>query len=147
MEVKVIKQTKIYGSEVKTSLTKIGEHIKILPESVYQKMQQNGFNPIGPQVWIYKGADGNPETEFDLLVGFPVAYDKMDMDITALDEFKCSTIIHEGAWSNLKHSYTKVIGEITELGAQMTGECREIYHQVDFENAENNITEIQIGIK
>lgn len=147
MEVKLVKQTKVYGKEVKTTLTKIGKYVKTLPESVYEEMSQNGFQPEGPQVWVYNGADGNPETEFSVLVGFPVAMDKMDSKITALEEFKCFGIIHKGAWNKLKDSYCKVVGELTKQGMVMTGESREIYHQVDFENTENNVTEIQIGIK
>jgi len=146
MEIKKIKQTKVFGREIKTSLGKIEEHVKVLPESIASEMNQKGFESNGPQIWVYNGADGNPTTEFDLLVGYPVAAEAMDVDITALEEFNCATLIHNGAWHKLSESYQKVIGEVMQNGLQMTGECREIYHQVDFENVENNLTEIQIGI-
>jgi len=110
-------------------------------------MNKKGFECSGPQIWVYNGADGNPSTDFELLVGFPVANEAMDVDITALEEFNCVTLIHEGAWHKLSESYHKIIVEVTQQGMQMTGECREVYHQVDFENEKNNVTEIQIGIK
>lgn len=147
MEIKQVKQTKVFGKEIKTSLAKIAEHVKVLPESIASDMIQKGMSIEGPQVWIYNGADGNPDTEFDLLVGFPVAQDKMDKDITALEDFKCATTIHKGDWANFQQAYCAIIGEITQNGYQMTGECREVYHKVDFENVENNLTEIQIGVK
>ncbi len=147
MEIKEVKQSKVFGKEIKTSLKLIGEHVKVLPESVLENMIQKGFKAEGPQVWIYHGADGNPETEFDLLVGFPVAEEKMDVDITALENFKCASIMHKGSWGKLKDTYCAIIGEVRQNGEEMTGECREIYHNVDFENVENNITEVQIGIK
>lgn len=147
MEIKQVKQTKVFGKEIKISLNKIYDHVKVLPESIVADMQQKGFECEGPQIWIYNGADGNPETEFDLLIGFPVSDQSMDHDITALEDFKCATLMHKGDWANFKQSYEKVIGEVMQNGYQMTGECREVYHQVDFENVENNLTEIQIGIK
>ncbi len=146
MEIKQIKQTKVFGKEIKTTLKTIGEHVKVLPEEVLENLNEKGFKIEGPQVWIYNGADGNPETEFDLMVGFPVANDKMDVNITAFDDFKCAIVLHKGDWSKLGDSYCKIIGEVKQTGLKMTGECREVYHQVDFENIENNITEIQIGI-
>lgn len=147
MEIKQVKQTKVFGKEIKTTLKTIGEYVKVLPEEVLNEINQKGFTIEGPQVWIYNGSDGNPETEFELIVGFPVALDQMDMNITALDEFNCAVHVHKGDWSEFKNVYQNLIGEIMKNGKIMTGECREIYHQVDFDNVENNITEIQIGIR
>lgn len=147
MEIKNVKQSKVFGKEMKTTLKTIGEHVKVLPEQVLADLSKKGFSAEGPQVWIYNGADGNPETEFDLLVGFPVAMDKMDVDITALNEFKCATVMHKGDWANFQQAYCAIIGDVMQNGYQMTGETREVYHHVDFENVENNLTEIQIGIK
>lgn len=147
MEIKEVKQTKVFGKQIKTNLKTINEHVKVLPEKILNEVNQKGFDIRGPQIWIYNGADGNPETEFDLLVGFPVAQDKMDTSIIALDNFKCATIIHNGCWSGFQDTYCKIIGEVMQNGLAMTGESREVYRQVDFENPENNITEIQIGIK
>jgi effector-binding domain-containing protein len=147
MEIKQVKQTKVFGKEIKTSLKTIGEHVKVLPESVFNEMQKKNIEPNGAQVWIYNGSDGNPETVFDLLVGYPVDSDKMDVNITALDDFKCASHIHNGNWSEFKNVYEQLVGEVMQNGLTMTGECREIYHEVDFDNVENNITEIQIGVK
>lgn len=147
MEIKQVKQTKVFGKEIKTSLKNIYEHVKVLPETIASEMNQKAFKCEGPQIWIYNGADGKPETEFELLVGFPVANDKMDINITALEDFKCVTAMHKGDWGKFNESYQKIIGEVMQNGYEMTGECREVYHKVDFENVENNLTEIQIGIK
>jgi len=147
MEIKNVKQTKVFGRVVKTNLKNIYNQVKVVPEQVYFEMNKKGFQSEGPQVWIYYGADGNPETEFDLLVGYPVADELMDNSITALGQFKCVTALHSGDWARFKESYDKLIDEVMNKGMQMTGECREVYHQVDFENVENNLTEIQVGIK
>ena len=87
MEIKEVKQTTVFGKQIKTTLKTINEHVKVLPEEILNEINQKGFNIEGPQVWIYNGADGKPETEFELLVGFPVSYNKMDVNITALEDF------------------------------------------------------------
>jgi effector-binding domain-containing protein len=147
MEIKNVKQTNVFGKEVKTSLKTIWNHVQVLPKEIMNEMVQKNVNAQGPQIWTYKGADGNPETIFDLMVGFPVENSNVDSSINTLPDFNCASIIHKGDWSKFNETYCLVIGEVMKNGYQMTGECREIYHTVDFENVENNITEIQIGIK
>ena len=147
MEIKNVRQTTIYAHEIKTSLKLIGEHVKVLPEKILEEINEKGLTITGPQVWVYNGADGNPDTVFDLTVGFPVNPGNESENVKILESFKCTSIIHKGDWGKFKETYDKIIGDVFKNGHQMTGESREIYHQVDFENTENNLTEIQIGIK
>lgn len=147
MEIKNVQRTTIYAHEIKTSLKLIGEHVKVLPEKILEEINLKGLAITGPQIWIYKGADGNPDTVFDLTVGFPVNSGNESENVKILENFKCTSIIHKGDWGKFKETYDKIIGDVFKNGHQMTGESREIYHQVDFENTENNLTEIQIGIK
>jgi len=147
MEIKNVPQTKVFGKEVKTSLKTIWNHVQVLPNDIMKEMVQKNVNAQGPQIWIYKGADGNPKTVFDLMVGFPVENNNVDSSIKTLPDFKCANIIHKGDWSKFNETYCLVIGEVMKNGYQMTGECREVYHTVDFERVENNITEIQVGIR
>lgn len=146
MEIKNVTQISLFGKTVKTSLKTIWNHVQVLPQEIMNTMQEVHVNAIGPQIWIYQGADGNPDTIFDLKVGFPVNKQDDSEEISVLPEFKCATIIHKGDWSKFSETYCQIVGEVLKNGCQMTGECREVYHTVDFENTENNITEIQIGI-
>jgi effector-binding domain-containing protein len=43
-------------------------------------------------------------------------------------------------------TYGKLIASIQNNGYQMNGICREIYIHMDFNNPQNSITEVQIGI-
>jgi len=126
MEIKNVPQTKVFGKEVKTSLKTIWNHIQVLPNDIMNEMVQKKVNAQGPQIWIYKGADGNPETIFDLMVGFPVENNKIDSNITSLNDFKCATTIHKGDWSKFNETYCLVIGEVIKNGLQLSGECREV---------------------
>jgi hypothetical protein len=41
----------------------------------------------------------------------------------------------------------KLYGETGQAGYTPVKECREIYINIDFKNADNNITEVQVGIQ
>ena len=53
---------------------------------------------------------------------------------------------HEGCWENLGETYGLLIFEIQVKDPEMSGQNREIYLNMDFENPEANITEVQIGL-
>ena len=38
MEIKEVKQTKVFGKEIKTTLKTINEHVKVLPEEILNEM-------------------------------------------------------------------------------------------------------------
>ncbi len=79
---------------------------------------------------------------------FPLKKQKqLSSDNTAyIEGFKCVTKIVEGPWSNLKGAYESLIGEMAENKMSPGVLCREIYHEIDFNNPENNVTEIQLEI-
>ena len=60
---------------------------------------------------------------------------------------ECSTLTHSGAWDNLPQSYAKLIGELMKSGRSLNGITREIYMNIDFDNPDNNVTEIQLGLR
>ncbi len=148
MEQKTIQSQKVYYKTVKTNLRNIQKYVGALPSEIMEKATHLELNICGPQIWRYIGSDGNPETEFTLQVGLPVDgnTDKVE-GIGEFEPFKCVTFIHEGSWADFGKAYQRIIGEVMVAGLKMSGETREIYHQVDFENETNNVTEIQIGIQ
>ena len=96
MEIKNVQQTTIYAHRIKTSLKLIGEHVRVLPEKILEEINEKGLTITGPQVWVYNGADGNPDTVFDLTVGFPVNPVNEFENVKILENFKCTSIIHKG---------------------------------------------------
>lgn len=145
MERKEIKKQRIYYKEQTTSLKTIHQFVGSMPARVAQEMQEQNLTPVGDQVWRYIGSDGNPNTEFTLQVGFPVEENcNVNSEFPA---FNCITHVHNGSWSEFGKVYEQLIGAIMVEGHQLSGETREIYKVVDFENQENNVTEIQIGIQ
>jgi effector-binding domain-containing protein len=54
--------------------------------------------------------------------------------------------LHEGSWMEMPSTYQTLIADLFKFGHSMSGLTREVYLNMDFENPENNNTEIQIGI-
>lgn len=103
-----------------------------------------------PQIWQYNGSDGNPETEFQLDICVPVSAfvgDPGEFSFDELPSVRCLCETHKGAWSEMGHTYQKMIGEMMKNSWTFTGITREIYINCDFENQQNCITEVQIALK
>jgi effector-binding domain-containing protein len=148
MEHKQIEMQPVFYKTVKTNLKNIGQYVGNMPAQLMEDLAKEGLQPEGPQIWRYIGSDGNIETEFDLQVGIPVSEKREgDERFSEFEPFKCASFIHKGSWSEFGKVYERIIGEVMVAGHKMNGETREIYHNCDFENEQNNVTEIQIGIE
>ncbi len=148
MDIKEIKPVKVYYKSFETTLKDIWNYVKDTPQEMYDNLEKYGLLPAGPQIWCYYGGDGNPDTKFILEITIPVEkINNVDgMAFKELDNIKCASLIHNGPWENLKQSYIELITEIYKSGKLPGKVCREVYIKCDFENSENNITEIQIEI-
>ncbi|GLU51033.1 GyrI-like domain-containing protein [Dyadobacter frigoris] len=151
MELKKIHPMQVLCFETKTKLSEIGEYVRVVAHKMYQAAVQNDLEITGPVYWIYDGMDGNPETVFSLTIALPITFkekelNNSDFKLKSLRSFQCATTQHLGDWGKLGETYGTLIPKILSSGLTMSGENREIYLNIDFQNTEANITEIQIGI-
>lgn len=151
MELKQVHPMQVLCFETKTKLSEIGEYVRVVAHKMYQAAVQNDLEITGPVYWVYEGMDGNPETIFSLTIALPITFkekelNNSDFKLKSLMSFNCATTQHFGDWANLGETYGTLIPKILSNGLPMTGENREIYLNMDFQNPEANITEIQIGI-
>jgi effector-binding domain-containing protein len=150
MDVKVVETVLACGTKVRTSLKTIHEFVGSTPDRLMAELASQGIKPTGSQIWHYTGCDGNPETEFDLLICVPVerkGQDRGGFEFLTLDSLKCACAMHEGAWNDLGKAYEGLKGELVAEGLQMAAVSREVYHRCDFENPANCITEIQLEVR
>ncbi len=149
MNTKEIEPVTVVYKEVKTNLQNIAQYVGNEPAKLMQQAMEENLEITAPQIWEYIDTDGNPEKEFTLRIGIPVkkTEDCKLQNIKILPTFKCAVMEHKGSWDKLKFSYEKLINEIVSNSNKLSNYSREIYHNCDFENEENNITEIQIGIE
>ncbi|HVI46852.1 MAG TPA: DJ-1/PfpI family protein [Chitinophaga sp.] len=118
-------------------------------KEIYQEAATSGLEVSGAQQWHYHGFDGHPDTVFTLDIGLPVATVKpvaAPHQCETIAPFHCVSLMHKGPWEHLGETYAKLISAIQILGLQMTGYSTEQYLLYDFENPEQNLTNIRIGI-
>jgi effector-binding domain-containing protein len=150
MEKKTVEKTTVICYTLKTSLKAMHDDVGNLPNEIAEKISQLKLEITGPQIWVYEGSDGNPNTKFELTIAVPVnkiGGDSGKFRFAEFPEFKCISEIHKGSWASLGTSYQKLMPAIMQQGLSLTGISREVYKVCDFENQKNCITEIQIEVK
>ncbi|RZK47214.1 MAG: hypothetical protein EOO94_01155 [Pedobacter sp.] len=132
-----------------TSLLTLHDKIGTVARDLYAEAARQHLLVTGPVYWFYYGADGVPETVFTLEIAIPVSGIPDTNAIFLYKEwgsFKCLSVLHEGAWSDLKLTYGKLFEKVQSENLALNGICREIYINVDFSRDEFNLTEVQIGL-
>ena len=150
MEKKTVQKTTVLCYSLNTSLMNMMTDTGNLPNELVEKALELGLEIAGPQIWVYDGADGNPNTPFELTIALPVAQaagEPGKFRFAEFPEMNCISEIHKGPWAKLGDTYHKLMPAIMQQGLAYTGISREVYHVCDFENQENCITEIQIEVK
>lgn len=150
MEKKIVQKTTVLGISINTTLNSMMKDTGKLPEELMGKAAQLMPGNDIPQIWIYDGADSNMDKPFKLTMSIPVeksSFDHGKFSFYELPEFNCISELHHGPWDKLGETYQKLMPAIAQQGYTYTGMSREVYMVVDFENPENCVTEIQIGVQ
>jgi len=150
MKTKTIQPIHVLYFETRTSFKEIFQYVRVEARKLYQDAVRNELEITGPVYWIYDGADGQPDTAFTLTIALPVTKPSHPIDspynLKQLEAFGCISAELYGNWDGLANTYGALFGEIMSQKLNMSGQNREIYVNMDFENPERNITEVQIGI-
>jgi effector-binding domain-containing protein len=151
MELKKIYPMQVLSFETQTTLNELPEYVRVVAHKMYRVAVEQELEITGPVYWIYKGMDGNPETRFLLTIALPVSFKQGDLNgpefnLKRLEGFNCASVDHLGPWDKLGETYGAIIPEVLSRGLTLSGQNREIYLNIDFDNPEANITEVQIGI-
>ncbi|MBN1769517.1 MAG: GyrI-like domain-containing protein [Prolixibacteraceae bacterium] len=150
MEKKTLQPVNVLTYALSSTLKTIVADSGNIPNELMAKASELGLEVTGPQIWDYYGADGRPDTKFKLKICVPVREVKGDpgkFTFEVLPEITCISEIHKGPWSQLGNTYHRIFGEMSRKKLSPTGANREIYINCDFENEENNVTEVQIVVQ
>jgi effector-binding domain-containing protein len=114
-------------------------------------IEEQGLVATSPVVFIYNGADGSPTTRFKLTLAFPLA-DRPESvpepyEIVDAPTFRCVSTDFVGAIQDIMGGYARLFDAVDELGLSFTGESREIYRKWVGYESDDNITELQLGVK
>lgn len=150
MEKKTVQKTTVLCISLNSTLKTLMADTGNLPNELVEKALELGLEIAGPQIWVYDGADGNPNIPFELTIALPIGKTTGEpgkFRFAEFPEFNCISEIHLGPWAKLGETYHKLMPAIAQKGLMYTGITREIYKVVDFEHQENCVTEIQIEVK
>lgn len=118
-------------------------------KDVYQQAISAGLEICGAPAWHYHNFDGNPETVFTLDIGVPVTTVQpvpAPWKCETLPAFNCVSMEHHGPWEQLANTYGALFTGLQLLNKQPNGYTREQYLRFNFEQPDQNLTNIQIGI-
>jgi len=147
MEKKKVEKVNVIMFTMKSTLSTIAQDAGNIPMELMQKAEELGLEITGPQIWQYRNVDGSPTSLFDMDICIPIKEAKGNAGkfiYKELPEITCVSEIHKGAWSDLKNTYSRMMGEMTRNGMIPGNMSREVYLVCDFENPENCLTEIQL---
>ncbi|MEZ5018161.1 MAG: GyrI-like domain-containing protein [Flavipsychrobacter sp.] len=148
MEIKMQPPVKVMYTTVKTTLLDMEQYVGKTPMALKEECERLGLTTNGLQHWVYFGASGDPHNEFELQICLEVEGEAPSdkYQFQELPEFKCVTTMHIGSWDNFAATYEKFVPQIGVEGHTLSNVSREVYLTVDFDNPENNRTEIQVGV-
>lgn len=103
----------------------------------------------GPVHWHYFGFT-DISKPFTVEVAVPVGEIPKEYDgefhFKRTGSFRCVSLIHEGAWTDMPQSYGKIMEYLGKHQLNPVGVHREVYINADFDHPEASTTEIQFGI-
>lgn len=122
-----------------------------IPEELYQEAEWLGLTPTGAIQYIYEGVNGDDTNEFKLEIALPVTATDIESEKFALktfEPFRCVSYTFTGPWDAMMAMYDALFVTFYQAGYQVdpAKRVREVYTVVDFENPENCVTDIQIGV-
>ncbi|HOX81465.1 MAG TPA: GyrI-like domain-containing protein [Chryseolinea sp.] len=132
--------------------TKVNELEKFFPiaKELFKESVRLDLHVTGPVHWHYFGFTGDESKSFTLEVALPISQvvDEYDgkFHFKRTDNYKCVTLLHEGAWTDIPQSYGKIMQFVAENNLQPLGTTRELYINADFTSPEANVTQIQLGV-
>ena len=132
--------------------TTVNELVNLLPvgQELFKEAVRIKIYITGPVHWHYIGITADLTKSFIVEVSVPVAEIPKEYDgsfhFKRTEPFKCVSLIHEGAWTDIPQSYGMLMQYLGEHQLTPVGVNREVYVNADFNYPDANTTEIQFGI-
>lgn len=153
METKIIKPIQVLYATEDLTIQEIGKRGIKLCANIIEEIDKYKLSIIGPWTFISYGRDGNNDTFFKHEYCVPVENTenyKGIFQIKTLQEIECAFIVYQGDLSEENFGgkgYRPLVDSIIKSGRNFTGESREVYHKWVSPESQDNIIEIQFGIK
>ena len=134
----------------KSSLKDLMTKVCTLPDDIMEESQSLALEITGNLMFIYHGADGNPDKELKIDVALPV---KMPTSysgkhtLAQLTAFESFDAVYVGNMTDLgTQGYEPMMQAMSEQRINVSDVCREIYNVWEGPESENNEIVLQIGV-
>ncbi len=123
-------------------------------EPLFQSAQKNQIEIVGPTEFIYINAiglntSGDPTKPFQLIIGLPVRALKSGADAIGFLEtpfFECLSVDYKGPMQHIGRAWQDLLRQALDAGYLPGNQGREVYKDWHAFDAEDNVTELQMGI-
>jgi len=141
-------RTYLYG-ERETTIAKVGQAFAEVVPAIVKVAEEGRARITGPLTSVCVGSTGEPDTPFQICIGFPVADDTKPVagfKVKKLADFRCATVLFSGPAARTGEAYRKLFESLTAAGHVPTGETREYSLYWESPESPNNVMFIQAGI-
>ena len=123
-------------------------------EPLFQSAQKNQLDIVGPIEFIYLNSSGNPAQPFQLIIGIPVTAmngtamqaDADGFGFLETPPFECLAVDFRGSMRYIGQAWKDLVDQAREAGYLFANQGREVYKDWHAFDAEDNVTELQMGI-
>lgn len=153
METKIIKSIQVLCACEYLTIQEIGEYGERLCSNMVEEIEKYKLGINGPWIFVSYGRDGNYDTRFRHEYCIPIDNTENyngTFQIKTFQEMECAFMTYQGDLSEENFGgkgYGPLVDSIIKSGRNLTGESREVYHKWISPESQNNIIEIQFGIK
>lgn len=123
--------------------------LNAIPGELYQEAERLGLIPTGAIQYIYEGVNGDETNVFRLEIALPVDAVEIESEkftLKTFAPFHCVSYTFAGPWDSFMAMYDALFAAFYQAGYTTDRRVREVYNVADFENPENCVTDIQIGL-
>lgn len=147
---KTIDATPVISLTITSTLNTLMEDIAQHPDEMMKECEAQSIEVLGPFIFEYRGACGEPDTEFELEMALPV---KKGLDYQGKYQYKdmpslvCVESQFTGPISEIESKgYNPMMQAMQEQGLTIKDHCREVYTCWEGPESEKNIIELQMAI-
>ncbi|MDJ0723230.1 MAG: GyrI-like domain-containing protein [Desulfobacterales bacterium] len=118
-------------------------------EPLFQSAGENQLEIVGPTEFIYLNAGGDPTKPFRLIIGLPVRAPQSSPDAFGFLEtppFECLSEDFAGPMQHIGRAWYDLFRQVQDAGYLPGNQGREVYKDWQAFDAEDNVTELQMGI-
>ncbi len=149
MERKQIPSRIYYYAAAELTIAEIPTFADEAGKPLFQSAQKNQLEIVGLTEFIYLNAGGDPAKPFQLFIGLPVRDEKKTADAFGFLEtppFECLSVDYKGPMPNMGQAWQNLLCPALEAGYLPAIQEREVYKDWHAFDAEDNVTELQMGV-